>query len=152
MLMIHRNYTERIRPSMYYPSHYLEMDPELHSMPRESESSRLLKKHLLEEQEKIFELERRRLSELSIEQKPINQPPFFSYDMEEFKLPEGHDEFPMADHFSYTLDVLNNGSTSDEKARYTSNGYSDQESNQIDLPESPFASPPPVGSSISAVM
>lgn len=150
--IVDRNYTERIRPSMYYPSHYLEMDPELHSMPRESESSRLLKKHLLEEQEKIFELERRRLSELSIEQKPINQPPFFSYDMEEFKLPEGHDEFPMADHFSYTLDVLNNGSTSDEKARYTSNGYSDQESNQIDLPESPFASPPPVGSSISAVM
>lgn len=145
--VIDRNYMEKIKHSMYNPSHYLEMEREIHSVPRQSESSSVLKKHLIEEHENMLELERRHLSQLNLVQKPLNQESYFS--REEFKLPEGLDEFTLTDHFSYTLEALNNSSTSDDKAR-TSNSYSDQES-EIDLPESPFASPP-IGSSISAVV
>ncbi|ONK70814.1 uncharacterized protein A4U43_C04F1810 [Asparagus officinalis] len=142
-----RNYMEKIKSSLYYPSHYFDADQEIHSMSRESGTSSLLKKHLIEERGKMLELERRRLSELNLIQKPVNQQPYFT--PEELKLPEGLDEFPLEDHFGYTLDALNSSSTSDGKAR-ESNSYSDQES-QIDLPESPFA-PPPIDSSISAVV
>ncbi|RWW13325.1 hypothetical protein GW17_00022967 [Ensete ventricosum] len=51
----------------------------------------------------------------------------------------------------YALDTLNNGCTNDDKARQIVNSFNDQESGHLELPESPFASPP-VGSSISAVI
>ncbi|KAJ0973637.1 hypothetical protein J5N97_015602 [Dioscorea zingiberensis] len=139
-----RTYMDRIKPAMYYNQYaqYLEMDPELQARPRESDSSMMLKKL---GQEKMLELERRRLSEFNIVQKPLVQQPYYGFSMDEFKLPE-------ADHFSYVLDALNNGSTSDDKANNNLNGnnFSDPESNPIELPESPFASP--VGSSISAMV
>ncbi|XP_039146376.1 zinc finger CCCH domain-containing protein 18 isoform X1 [Dioscorea cayenensis subsp. rotundata] len=145
-----RSYMDRIKPAMYYNQYaqYLEMDPELHARPRESDSSMMLKRL---GQEKMLELERRRLAEFNIVQKPLVQQPYYSFSMDEFKLPEGPDEFVPADHFSCVLDALNNGSTSDDKANnHTGNNFSDQESNQIELPESPFASP--VGSNISAII
>ncbi|KAM0950399.1 putative transcription factor C3H family [Dioscorea sansibarensis] len=145
-----RSFMDRIKPAMYYNQYaqYLEMDPELHARPRESDSSMMLKKL---GQEKMLELERRRLSEFNIVQKPLVQHAYYNFSMDEFKLPEGPDEFVPADHFSYVLDALNNGSTSDDKANnHTGNHFSDQESNQIELPDSPFASP--VGSSISAII
>ncbi|KAG1366970.1 zinc finger CCCH domain-containing protein 18 [Cocos nucifera] len=123
---IDRTYMEKIKPKTYYPSQYLEMDPNLHAIPRESGSSRMLKSKLIE-QEMIFELERKRLSELNLASKPLTRQPYFSYDMEGFKVTEDSNEFPLVDHFSYTLDALNNVSTSDDKARQTSNSYSDQE-------------------------
>lgn len=36
-------------------------------------------------------------------------------------------DFPAADHFSYMLDVLNNGSTADDKVRLINTRYDDQE-------------------------
>ncbi|XP_008800633.1 zinc finger CCCH domain-containing protein 18-like isoform X2 [Phoenix dactylifera] len=148
--IIDRTCMEKLKPAMYYPSQYSDVEPELHAISRESDSSRMFKSKLIE-QEKISELERRRLSELNLASKPLSQQPYPSYDMEEFKVTEDGNEFPLIDHFSYTLDSLNNGSTSDDKARQSSNSYSDQESGQIELPESPFASPP-IENSISAVI
>ncbi|XP_019701653.1 zinc finger CCCH domain-containing protein 18 isoform X2 [Elaeis guineensis] len=147
---IDRTYMEKIKPKTYHRSQYLKMDPNLHAVPRESDSSRMLKSKLIE-QEMIFELERKCLFELNLASKPLTWQPYFSYDMEGFKVTEDSNEFPLIDHFSHTLDALNNVSTSDDKARQTSDSYSDQESGQIELPESPFSCPP-VGSSISAVI
>lgn len=69
--------------------------------------------------------------------------------MEELKAAEDRD-FTSADRFNYLLDVMNNGSTSDDKARHVNSNYNDQDSQVINLPESPFASPIP--SSISTVI
>ncbi|XP_043691608.1 zinc finger CCCH domain-containing protein 18-like isoform X2 [Telopea speciosissima] len=150
--LVDRKYTEKIEPPPYYPSHFLEMDPELQSMPRICDNSRLIRKQLMEEHEQALELERRRLTELQLAPKQLTQP-YFGYTMDELKLSEAcadHNEFPSADRFNYLLDVLNNGSTSDDKTRHTSSIYTDQESQGINLPESPFASPIP--SSISTVI
>ncbi|XP_038973980.1 zinc finger CCCH domain-containing protein 18-like isoform X2 [Phoenix dactylifera] len=69
--IIDRTYMEKIKPAMYYSSQYLEMDPKLHAVPRESDSPRMLKSKLIE-QEMIFELERKRLSELNLASKPLS--------------------------------------------------------------------------------
>eukprot|EP00262_Sarcandra_glabra_P021144 TRINITY_DN8759_c0_g1_i1.p1 TRINITY_DN8759_c0_g1~~TRINITY_DN8759_c0_g1_i1.p1 ORF type:complete len:584 (-),score=57.06 TRINITY_DN8759_c0_g1_i1:413-2164(-) len=142
--LVDRKYTEKIESPMYYPSHFLDMDPEFHSIvPRICDNSRLLRKQMFEEHEHVLELERRRLSELQLVPKPLTQS-YFGYPMEELKLTEARadqNEFNSADHYSYLLDVLNNGSTSDDKARHASSNFSDQDSGQgLNLPESPFAS------------
>ncbi|OVA10631.1 RNA recognition motif domain [Macleaya cordata] len=141
-LVVDRKYSDKIDTPMYYPSHFLEMDPELHSVPRVCDNSRLLRKQFMEEHEQALELERRRLSELHLATKPLTHQPYFGF-MDDFKLSEDHNQYSSTtDRFSYLLDVLNNGSTSDDKARNSSSTYGDQESSQgINLPESPFATP-----------
>ncbi|GMP56064.1 hypothetical protein CsSME_00020679 [Camellia sinensis var. sinensis] len=78
---------------------------------------------------------------------------YFGYPMDELKLSEARaeqSEFQSADGFNYLLDVLNNGSTTDDNVRHINTNYNDQESGQgLNLPDSPFA--PPIGSSISTV-
>ncbi|XP_068668346.1 zinc finger CCCH domain-containing protein 18 isoform X1 [Aristolochia californica] len=150
-----RKYQEKIDPPMYYPLHFLEMEPQLQSMHRVCDNSRVIRKQLIEEHEQAMELERRRLSDLQLASKPLTQQPYFNYPpIDVLKLTEAfadYNDFSSADRFSYLLDVLNNGSTSDDKNRHTSNNYNDQDSSQgINLPESPFASP--IASSISTVI
>ncbi|KAJ4980767.1 hypothetical protein NE237_031604 [Protea cynaroides] len=152
--LVDRKYNEKIEPPPYYSSHFLEMDSELPSspVPRGFDNSRLLRKQLMEEHEQAFELERRRLADLQLAQKQLTRP-YLGYSLDELKLTEAsadHNEFPSADRFNYFFDVLNNGSTSDDKARHTSTIYTDQESQGVNLPESPFASP--IASSISTVI
>ncbi|KAK9284949.1 hypothetical protein L1049_024131 [Liquidambar formosana] len=153
--LIDRKYTEKIPHPMYYNPHFMDGDSELHSMPRVCDNSRLLRKQLIEEHEQALELERRRLSEFQLAPKPLTHHPYFGYSMDELRLSEAHAveqaDFPSAERFNYLLDVLNNGSTSEDKVRHISTNYNDQESTQgINLPESPFASP--IGSGISTVI
>ncbi|XP_077216113.1 zinc finger CCCH domain-containing protein 18-like isoform X2 [Tasmannia lanceolata] len=89
--LIDRKYTDKIEPPIYYPSHFLDMDPELHSMPRFCDNSRLLRKQLMDEHEQTLELERRRFSELQLAPKPHIQP-YFSHPMEDLKLLEAAKE------------------------------------------------------------
>ncbi|XP_068669293.1 zinc finger CCCH domain-containing protein 18-like isoform X3 [Aristolochia californica] len=151
-----RKYQEKIDPPMYYPHHFLEMESQLHSsewtVHRASDNSRLIRKQLIEEHEQAMELERRRLSDLQLAPKPVTQQPYFNYPpIHDFKFTEDLNDFSSADRFSYLLDVLNNGSTNDDKNRHINNNYNDQDSSQgINLPESPFASP--IASSISTVI
>ncbi|XP_010270170.1 PREDICTED: zinc finger CCCH domain-containing protein 18-like isoform X2 [Nelumbo nucifera] len=147
--IIDRKYTEKIEIPIYCPSHFLEMDPELHSMPRLCDNSRMLRKQMIDEHEQALELERGRLSELQLVPKALSHQPYFGF-MDDLKLSEDHKEFASTDRFNYLLDVLNNGSTSDDKTRHASTNCSDQESQGINLPESPFASP--IASSISTVI
>ncbi|KAM3696229.1 hypothetical protein ACJW31_06G022500 [Castanea mollissima] len=148
-----RRYSDRIDPQMYYSTHYVEMDSELHSMPREFETSRLLRKQLIE-QEHAFELERRHLAELQLACKPPASQPHFGYSMDGLKVSNVHADpfnFPSAERFSYLLDVLNGGSTGDDSTPGHTDTYTDSESNQVlNLPESPFASP--IASGISTVI
>ncbi|KAJ4975883.1 hypothetical protein NE237_000989 [Protea cynaroides] len=150
--LVDRKYADKIESPAYYSSHFLEMESEFQPMPRVCNNSRLFRKQLIEEHEQVLELERRRLSELQLMPKQLTQP-YFGYSVDDLKLAEAsvdHNEFPSAERFNYFLDVLNNGSTSDDKARHTIANYTEQESQGINLPESPFASP--IGSSISTVI
>lgn len=61
-------------------------------VPRGYEASRLLRLRLEEEEEQqqqALEVERR-LSEMSLMQKSVLNQPYFSYQMKELKVPEGH--------------------------------------------------------------
>lgn len=152
--LVDRKFSEKMQHSMCYNSHFIDADSEFHSMPRVCENARFLRKQFMEENEQALELERRRLSEMHLAAKPLSHHFYYGYPMDEFKHPEAHAEqaeFPSAKEFTYLLDVLNNGSTSEGKIRHVNSNYNDQDSSQgINLPESPFASP--IVSGISTVM
>ncbi|XP_057966324.1 zinc finger CCCH domain-containing protein 18-like isoform X2 [Malania oleifera] len=148
--LVDRKYLEKIESPAYF-SDFLEMDSELHSMPRGYETSRLMKRQLMEEHEQALELERRRLSALQLAQKPAANQPNFANSMNELKISEDHSRFPSAQRYNYLLDVLSDGTPSNEKTKNPPDNKSDQESGQgLDLPESPFASQ--IASSISTVI
>ncbi|KAL5794291.1 hypothetical protein ACOSP7_002885 [Xanthoceras sorbifolium] len=144
--LVDRKYTEKMQHPMFYSPHFVDGDSELHSMPRVCDNSRLLRKQLMEEHEQAIELERRRFSEMQLASKPLtHHNSYFGYSMDELKFSEARAdqaEFPSAERFNYLLDVLNNGSTSDDKIRHITTNYNDQDGSQgLNLPESPFASP-----------
>ncbi|CAN1121095.1 Zinc finger CCCH domain-containing protein 18 [Linum perenne] len=154
-----RKFSEKMHQAMYYNSHYIDGDSELHQsnsfqVPRVSDNSRLMRMQLLEEREQALELERRCQSEMQLAKKaPLNNHSYFGYSMNGLKLSEGTSEpadFPSAERLNYLLDVLSIGSTSEDKVGSTNANYNEQESQGINLPESPFAAP--IGSSISTVM
>lgn len=65
------------------------------SVSRGCETSRFIRKQLLEEQEQAFELERRRLAELQLVRKPMPNPPYFGSYMDGLKISEGLQPFWM---------------------------------------------------------
>ncbi|XP_020682502.1 zinc finger CCCH domain-containing protein 18-like [Dendrobium catenatum] len=134
--MVDRIHTEQIKSPICYPLHCVDFDSEPRALPREFESSSALKMHF-EEQDKLLELERMRLSEFN-----------FNYGVDNLKLP-GPDEFTLEDHFNYTLEALNIDFSTDDKTRNTSTSCSNLERGQILLPENPFASPQLLATSIS---
>ncbi|XP_015583939.2 zinc finger CCCH domain-containing protein 18 isoform X1 [Ricinus communis] len=148
--LIDRKFSEKLQHPMYNSSHFIDGDSELHPMPTISDNSRLLRKQLMEENEHALEFERRRLLEFHLGPKSLNHQSYLGCSMDELKLSEEHAEFPSAERFNYLLDVLNNGSSSEGKFRRISTNYNDQDSQGINLPESPFASP--IRSGISTVM
>ncbi|KAJ6674564.1 TRANSCRIPTION FACTOR C3H FAMILY-RELATED [Salix viminalis] len=152
MELLHGSTLRKLQHPFYYSQPFLDGDSELHSVPRTSDNSRLLRKQLMEEHEQALELERRRLSEFHFVPKPLTQQAYLGHYMDELKLSEEQaDQFPSAEHFNYWFDVLNNGSTSEEKYRHIRTNCSEQDSNQgVNLPESPFASV--IGNGISTVI
>ncbi|XWS75876.1 hypothetical protein CRYUN_Cryun01aG0129400 [Craigia yunnanensis] len=153
--LVDRKYTEKVQHPMYYSPHFMDGDTELQSMPRECNNSRLFRKQLMEDHEQALEFERRRFSELQLAPKQhLNNHSYFGYSMDELKHADACAEqaaFPSAERFNYLLDVLNTGSTSEEKVRHISTTYSGQDSSQgLNLPESPFAFP--IGGGISTVI
>lgn len=152
--LVDRKYVEKMQHPLFCSLHFTDGDTELHTMPRVCNNSRLLRKQLMEEHEQAIELERRRLSEMQLACKPMNHHSYFGYSMDELQVSEAPAEqgdFPSAERFNYLLDVLNNGSTSEDQVSHISTHYNDQDSSQgLNLPESPFASP--IGSGISTVI
>ncbi|KAL0001500.1 hypothetical protein SO802_015281 [Lithocarpus litseifolius] len=149
--LVDRKHTDKMQHPLYYSPHFIDGDSELNSIARVCDNSRLLRKQLMEEHGQALEFERRHFSELQLTPKPFSHHPFFGYSMNELKLSEEQAEFPSAERFNYLLDVLNNGSTSEDKVRHINTNYNDQDSIQgLNLPESPFASA--IGSGISTVI
>ncbi|XVE72544.1 hypothetical protein DITRI_Ditri11bG0047000 [Diplodiscus trichospermus] len=153
--LVDRKYAEKLQHTMYYSPHFIDEDMELQSMPRVCDNSRLFWKQLIEDREQAQEFERRRFSELQLAPKQhLNNRSYFGYSMDKLKHTDACAEqadFPSAERFNYLLDVLNTGSTSEEKVGHIGTTYSDQDSNQgLNLPESLFATP--IGSSISSVI
>ncbi|XP_026392867.1 zinc finger CCCH domain-containing protein 18-like isoform X1 [Papaver somniferum] len=141
--LVDRKYNDKLERPMYFPN-FLDMDHELQAI----EHSRLLRKQMiLEEQEQALEYERRRLAEFQVATKPLAHTPYFGYTNDELRFSEAcadHNDFQSANRFGYMLDMLQNGSTSDDNARHSNNNYTDQESQGgLNLPESPFATPIP---------
>ncbi|XP_039054201.1 zinc finger CCCH domain-containing protein 18-like isoform X2 [Hibiscus syriacus] len=153
---VDRKYNEKLQhPPMYYGSHFIDGDSELQSMPRACDNSRLFRKQLLDDREQALEFERRHFSELQLAPKQYMTNQFyFGYSMDELKHTDAcadqAADFQTYERFNYLLDVLNTGSTSEDKVNHISPNYNDQDSQGLDLPESPFASP--IGSGISTVI
>ncbi|XP_059662899.1 zinc finger CCCH domain-containing protein 18 isoform X2 [Cornus florida] len=148
-----RKYADKIQHPMYNGSHFLDAESELHSMPVVSENSRIVRKQLMEEHEQALELERRRFSELQLVPKSLNHHAYFTHSMDDVKLSEARAEqaeFPSPERLNYLLDVLNNGSTSEDNIRHISTNHNEQDSQGLNLPDSPFASP--IRSGISTVI
>ncbi|XVF31896.1 hypothetical protein REPUB_Repub17cG0034100 [Reevesia pubescens] len=125
--LVDRKYTEKVQHPMYYSPHFIDGDTELQSMPRVCDNSRLFRKQLIEDHDQALEFERRRFSELQLAPKQhLTNHSYFGYSMDELKHTDEQADFPSAERFNYLLDVLNTGSTSEEKVRRISTNYSDQ--------------------------
>ncbi|KAK9041127.1 hypothetical protein V6N11_016244 [Hibiscus sabdariffa] len=154
--VVDRKYTEKLQHSpMYYGPHFLDGDSELQSMPRVCDNSRLFRKQLIDDREQALEFERRHFSEFQLAPKQhMTNQFYFGYSMDELKHTDAcadqAADFPTYKRFNYLLDVLNTGSTSEDKVKHISTNYNDQDIQGINLPESPFASP--IGSGISTVL
>ncbi|WCJ33045.1 Zinc finger CCCH domain-containing protein 18 [Euphorbia peplus] len=148
--LIDRKFQERMETPIYFPPHYVDMDAELHSLPRGYETSRLLRKQLIEEQEQALEFQRRRLAGLQTARKTMANQSYFGYAMDGLKVSEDNFNFPSAEPYSFLFDALNNDPAYDDKIRLTESNYTDPDSQGLNLPESPFASP--IGSGISTVI
>lgn len=132
-----RNHPEKFEQQMH-DSLYFDMDSEIH--PR-WESSRLMRTPFVEENERALEVQARRLSELQLSRKPLaNQESYFGYSMEDLKGSEGHSKFSSAERFNHLLDVLTCEPASDDNPKCIRTNHTNQESQGINLPESPFAS------------
>ncbi|EOY12131.1 RNA binding protein, putative isoform 3, partial [Theobroma cacao] len=84
--LVDRKYQDRIESPMYYSPHYIDMEPELHSIPRGYAMSRLFRKQFIEDPEQIFELERRRPLEMHMTQKSQAHQSYFGYSMDGLKV------------------------------------------------------------------
>ncbi|XWS11312.1 hypothetical protein CRYUN_Cryun38cG0072700 [Craigia yunnanensis] len=97
--LVDRKYQDRTESPMYYSPHYIDMEPERHSIPRGYATSRLFRKQFVEDPEQVFQLERRRPSETHLAQKPLANQSFFGYSMDGLKVSEGLELF-------YFMDIL----------------------------------------------
>ncbi|XVF03696.1 hypothetical protein REPUB_Repub05bG0015600 [Reevesia pubescens] len=147
--LVDRKYQDRIESPMYYSPHYIDMESELHSIPRGCATSRLFRKQFIEDPEQIFQFERRRPLEMHLAQKPLAHQSFFGYSMDGLKVSEDQLNFPSTE-FNYLLEALNTSTASDEKIKHVETNNNDQESEGLNLPDSPFASA--IAGGISAVI
>lgn len=140
--LVDRKYTEK-NDHMHYGRNYFDMEPDFPSIGR-CEPPRFLRRQLMEQEQaqaQALEMERRRLSELQLGCKHLHNRQYIDYAAEELN--------PSEEHLHYLLGVINNNSVSDDRSKHTGTDYSDQDSQGINLPESPFA--PAIGSGISTV-
>ncbi|KAG6474071.1 zinc finger CCCH domain-containing protein 54-like [Zingiber officinale] len=141
-----RSYTENSKPILQYHSNHHEMDRDAHSVLQESESARLLRYQQLIDKNEMLERERTPLSGMNLACTAVAQQHYLTPGVDDLKTLEGPNQFSL-NHFGYEFDLLNNGTTIDSKTRHTS----EQESDILKLPDSPFASLS-LASRISAVL
>ncbi|KAG2713851.1 hypothetical protein I3843_04G185500 [Carya illinoinensis] len=116
--LVERKYADKTQHTRCYGRDLMDGDFELNSMVRDFDDSRLHGTHLIEEHEQAHDIESRHLPELQLTPKPLFRRPHFGYSMDELRLSEARveqAEFQSAKRFSYLLDVLDNGSTGEDK-------------------------------------
>lgn len=129
--LIDRKYPYRVEHHVCYSPRYADIDAEIASSPRSCGNPRYLTRLLLEEQDRIFELQRRRLALLQIAQKSLSSPPHFGINMNASRVSDDHFNVQATESFSY----LQN-----EQAEYTDANNSDKDSSEgLNLPDSPFS-------------
>ncbi|KAK2441022.1 zinc finger CCCH domain-containing protein [Trifolium repens] len=139
--LIDRKYPYRLENHVCYSPRYVDIDAEIASSPRNCGNPRYLRR-LLEEQDRIFELERRRLAVLQISQKSLSTPPHFGINMNGSRISNDHFNVQPTESFSYSRN---------DRAEYTNANNSDEESSEgLNLPDSPFSYR--VDTGISAIM
>lgn len=84
-----RKYPYRVEHHVCYSPRYADIDAEIASSPRSCGNPRYLTRLLLEEQDRIFELQRRRLALLQIAQKSLSSPPHFGINMNASRASDG---------------------------------------------------------------
>ncbi|PPS13721.1 hypothetical protein GOBAR_AA06841 [Gossypium barbadense] len=75
---------------------------------------------------------------MHLSQKPLTDQSF-GYFMDELKVTGDQLDFPSAE-FNYLLEALNINTTSDGKIKHVEKNNNDQESEGLNLPDSPFTS------------
>ncbi|KAM6548497.1 hypothetical protein CsatB_020173 [Cannabis sativa] len=136
-------------------NNFVDRESDLPLLPRVYDDSSIFRKHSISmDNEQAFEVDRC-FSEMNYAAKTLSNHSFYSYPMDELKITEAgggaeQAEFPSLDGFSYFFDALNNPTNIEENRLHIRTNYSDhQDSQGVNLPESPFAQA--IGSSISTV-
>ncbi|CAN4103945.1 unnamed protein product [Withania somnifera] len=133
-----RKYQDGLKSSMFYHLQRADFDS---GLKERFKPPRLLRKHLMEDQ--VLELETRRHAQLQLSRKPMTTLPYFSPPMDELHIYQQCS--------SYLLDDWNRGSSDEDNPKDSGSPYADDKRNQqINLPDSPFASG--VTSSVSPVV
>ncbi|XP_054820090.1 zinc finger CCCH domain-containing protein 18-like isoform X2 [Prosopis cineraria] len=139
--IIDRKYPERIEPPVCYSPQYGDIHSELASMPISCVSPTFLRRQLYEEQEQALEFQRRRLAALQTTQNLPANPSYLSFSMDGLKTSEDPFNFQSAEPLNINVT---------DKPRYIQTNCTDEDSQGLDLPDSPFAFPSDSG--ISTVL
>ncbi|XP_019057537.1 PREDICTED: zinc finger CCCH domain-containing protein 18 isoform X2 [Tarenaya hassleriana] len=120
---VDRKYIDKMFHGMHYGSQFIDRDTEMNSLPpRAIESSRLLRRQFLAEQENSISK---------------SLPRNCSYLRNSSHVDANAEQ---AERFGYLLDVLNSDSMTEDKVMNISTNYKDTDSQGLNLPESPFSS------------
>lgn len=123
-----RKHQDRLESSIFY---HLQHADFASGLQERFKPPRLLRKRLMEDQ--VLELETRRLAQLQLSRKPVTTLPYFGPPMDELHISQQRS--------SHLLDVRNSGSSDEDNPKDSGSPYADDERNQqINLPDSPFAS------------
>ncbi|KAJ3672984.1 hypothetical protein LUZ60_006358 [Juncus effusus] len=127
---------DKMKPPFGYNPHHTDIDPELYPMPGDMEASMIMKRQLLENQE--------RMSQLELERMRLNDFSYLNSSVDNFKFISDDKEFDSIDPVRYALDAFNNGNStsSDSSALHISGNSTENESCHVELPENPFGSTP----------
>ncbi|KAJ4837237.1 hypothetical protein Tsubulata_027966 [Turnera subulata] len=151
-----RKYHDRMDSRMCYSPQYIDTDPDLHSMPRSYDTSKLLRKQDFAEQEVSLQLEMRQLTELRMAQRLMAGQSYFGYSTNGQRISEEDFGLSTVEHFSFLVDNdrakhsdanetdwgrTNSFFFNTDGAKHSKANEIDQDSIQgLNLPESPFAS------------
>ncbi|KAK4768023.1 hypothetical protein SAY87_003164 [Trapa incisa] len=139
--LVDRKYPERIEAHLRHLHSYIDADSELHSVPRGSEFSRFLRRQqLVDEHAQAVELERRHHAQLQLMKEHYQQQQSHLVNsINALKISEDRPNIILStNHFNYT-DILNSSSAEENEVSSKETTNPDEESDMLDLPDSPFA-------------
>ncbi|OIW02907.1 hypothetical protein TanjilG_29683 [Lupinus angustifolius] len=130
--VVDRKFPDRIKHPICYSPHYVDIDQEYPLISRSCGNHSSLMTQLMEEDDKALQ-QKRCLAELHFAKISLSSSPQFSLSMDGSRVSDDGFNFKPAESFSYALN---------EKPKQTYSNSSDENSSQqLNLPDSPFAFP-----------